>query len=329
MIFALAMFAGMAPQAIAERLRSEAATYYANVVQIAHVTSRDNAFDYFWRLRNDANSWTDPNANYIRTDEGRRAFAAMSELDFSLASQLIARSYQPMGSIRGLGETLIKSSTDGTMQPVALYVPTQYSPSKPAQLVVFLHGSNQPESNLVALPIISRLAEETNTIVVAPYGRNADDFKGTESDVYDALAAADAAFAIEPGHQYLAGYSMGGFSVYSVAPLKPSDWNAVLSVAGALVQRKAARATSTMHNLRIYIVTGSADGLVPTLWPQLTASYLRDAGFRVSFYSQQNGTHDLRSLTAALPQAWDDMERGAVNLPWNLPSGGGLPVANP
>ena len=328
-IFALAMFVGMPPQAVAARLRSEAAAYFAHVVAISRVTSRDNALDYYWRLNTDADAWTDPKDTFLRSNEGQKTLAAMSELDVSLARQLIARSYQPMASIRGMGETLVQSSKDGTMQPVAVYVPTQYSPSRPAQLMIFLHGRGQAESHLVTLPMIAQLAEQTNTIVVAPFGRGVDDFKGVESDVYDALAAADAAFAIEPNHQYLAGYSMGGFSVFSVAPMHPDDWKAVLSVAGALVQQKAAKATATMHNMRIYIVTGSSDSIVPTLWPQLTAAFLRDAGFRISFYSQPNGTHDLSSLSSALPQAWDDMERGMVTLPWNLPSGGGLPVANP
>jgi S-formylglutathione hydrolase FrmB len=329
MIFALAMFAGMSPQAIETRLRDVAAAYYADVARVARVTSRDSVFDYYYRLRDDADSWGDPNARYHRSQEVRDAFTAMSELDVSLATQLMQRSYQPLGSIRGLGETLLRSSKDGTMQPVAVYVPTDYSPSKPARLVVFLHGRDEPESHLLALKAIPALAEQTNTIVIAPYGRGSDDFKGSESDVYDAFDAARAAFAILPKHQYLAGYSMGGFSLFSIAPIHPTDWTAVLSVAGALVLQKASKATATMRNMRVYLVTGERDSIVPTLWPQLTASYLRDAGLQVSFYSEPDGTHDLRSLSAALAQAWTDMERGAVQIPWNLPTGGGLPLANP
>jgi pimeloyl-ACP methyl ester carboxylesterase len=328
-ILLLAWLAGMSPQAIEAQLRTAAAAYYSDVVRVARITSRYSAMDYYYRLRDDADSWADPAASYHRSEEVRNAFAAMSELDLSLAMQLMGRSSQPLGTIRGLGETLVRSSKDGTMQPVAVYVPTQYSPAKPARLVVFLHGRDQPESHLMALPIVSELAERTNTIVVAPYGRAYYDFKGSESDVYDALDAANDAFTLEPEHHYLAGYSMGGFSTFSIAPIRPADWTAVLCVAGALVQQKAHMTTTKMRGIRVYVVTGALDSIVPTQWPQLTASYLRDSGLRVSFYSQPDGTHDLRSLKTAFPSAWDDMENGVVRRDWDLPSGGGLPVGSP
>ena len=50
------------------------------------------------------------------------------------------------------------------MQPVALYVPSTYTPEKPAPLVVFLHGRLQPESHLIAPEFIESLAESTGTI---------------------------------------------------------------------------------------------------------------------------------------------------------------------
>ena len=123
---------------------------------------------------------------------------AALELDVSLAVRLMHRSYQPMAAIRGLGETLLRSTKDGTMQPVAVYVPASYSPQRPAPLVIFLDGHRQAESHLLAPPYVQDLAERTGTIVVAPYGRGAFDFAGSESDVYDAFGAANAAFGSTP-----------------------------------------------------------------------------------------------------------------------------------
>ena len=88
---------------------------------------------------------------------------------------------------------------------------------------------------------------------VAPYGRGYYDFQGSQSDVYDALAAAEQAFTIDPRKRYLAGYSMGGFSVFLVAPMRPNAWSAVMSIAGALLVRARTKSTSMLSSTPFYI----------------------------------------------------------------------------
>ena len=68
---------------------------------------------------------------------------------------------------------------------------------RPAPLIVMLHGHPQSETQLLAPLYIAQLAERTGTIVVAPWGRGYYDFRGSVSDVYDALHAATRAFAID------------------------------------------------------------------------------------------------------------------------------------
>jgi len=177
---------------------------------------------------------------------------------------------------------------------------------------------------------VQDLAERTGTIVVAPYGRGAYDFGGVESDVDDAYHATLRAFAIDARKRYLAGYSMGGFSVFRLAPLHPGEWSAVLSIAGSLLQSRSDRLLSTMpENVRYYIVTGSRDDNVPTAWPTATAIFLRDIGRPVSFYSQLDGTHALFSMQPALTRAWNDMEHGIVRAPSGLTGAPNLPEAAP
>jgi dienelactone hydrolase len=193
-----------------------------------------------------------------------------------------------------------------------------------------LHGNQQAESHLLAPAYLQGLAERTGTVVVAPYARGAYDFRGVESDVDDAYQAALRAFAIDVHKRYLAGYSMGGFSVFRLAPLHPAEWSAVLSIAGSLLQSRSGRLLSAMpENVRYYIVTGSRDDNVPTVWPAATAIFLRDAGRPVSFYSQLDGTHGLFSLEPALAQAWSDMERGIVRAPSGLTGAPNLPEGAP
>ena len=122
---------------------------------------------------------------------------------------------------------------------------------------------------------------------------------------------------------------MGGFSVYTIAPARPHDWAAVMSVAGSLLASRASRVTATMRDVRFYVVTGARDDTVPTLWPTTTAIYLRDAGLPVTFYSAPQGTHSLYTLRSTLAQAWTDMERGVVRLPTGLTGAPNLPEPAP
>lgn len=286
--------------------------------------------DYYDRLLDDAALLGERAPNRYPSGSWEESVRDASRLDMSLALQLLQRSYQPMAAIRGLGETLVRSSRDGTMQPVAVYVPTTYSSDRPAPLLVFLHGHQQAESHLLAPSYLQKLAEDTGTIVVAPYGRGAYDYRGVESDVDDAYQSALRAFAIDARKHYLGGYSMGAFSVFRLAPLHPADWTAILSVAGSLLQsRSGALLSAIPENVRYYIVTGSGDDNVPTLWPTATAIFLRDVGRPVSFYSQADGTHALFTLQPALMQAWTDMERGVVRSPSGLTGAPNLPEAIP
>jgi dienelactone hydrolase len=311
-------------------LQSTAAAYYRHAAEVSIVAGADTAMDYYDRLLDDAALLRERTPTRYSSEAWESTARAASKLDLSLALQLLQRSYQPMAAIRGVGETLVRSSRDGTMQPVAVYVPTAYSAAKPAPLILFLHGNQQAESHLLAPQFLQDLAERTGTILIAPYGRGAYDFRNAESDVDDAYRAAARAFAIDARKRYLAGYSMGAFSVFRIAPLHPAEWTAIMSIAGSLLQSRSARLLSTMpENVRYYIVTGSLDDNVPTAWPTATAVFLRDVGRPVSFYSQLDGTHALFTLQPALARAWNDMERGVVRSPSGLTGAPDLPEASP
>ncbi|HZY95462.1 MAG TPA: alpha/beta hydrolase-fold protein [Candidatus Cybelea sp.] len=326
---AFLFLAAATAESIGDMLRAVAAVYYAKAGDVENVTGRDTTMDYYQRLLDDADLLGEPAPSSYPTATWREYVQTVSQLDLSLASQLLRASYQPMAAIRGVGETLVRSSKDGTLQPAALYVPRGYSQVNPAPLVVFLHGRLQAESHLVAAQYITGLAEQTGTIVIAPYGRGAYDFRGSESDVYDAFDAANHAFAIDPRRRYIVGYSMGGFSVFRLAPMHPSDWSAVMSIAGSLLASRAPQVLAVMRNTRFYLVTGARDDNVPTSFPTATATFLRDVGLPVAFYSEPNGTHALYSLRSILARAWTDMERGVVRSPVGLTGSPNLPEALP
>jgi predicted esterase len=330
---AAAVLLGSAPPDVRTTLRTVAASYYAGAPAIAKVTGRDTTMDYYNRLVADlAEQDATPPADYDQT----LFYGTLHEvatLDVSLATQLLQQSYRPMAAIRGLDETFVRSSADGTMQPVAVYVPAAYVPGRPTPLVVFLHGRGETETELLGPQFVQDLAERSGAIVIAPYGRGYFDFSGSESDVYDALDAAKSAFTIDVRKRFLAGFSMGGFSVYRIAPMKPREWSGVMSISGSLLKPEADRVTGLLHATPFYVVTGELDDNIPCRISTAAAVYLRFSGLPVSYYMQPKGVHRLSSLLPMVTQAWNDMLAGYVrvsnystdtSLPWATP-----PTATP
>jgi pimeloyl-ACP methyl ester carboxylesterase len=311
-------------------LRSTGEAYLARISRIAAVAGRDTTYDYYERLHDDAEMLREPDVPQGYTAaQWSQTINRFAGLDLSLAAQLIDGSYGAMSSVRGLGEVLIRSSKDGTMQPVAVYVPRGYVASAPAPLIVLLHGHPQSETELLSPPYIGDLAERTHTIVVAPWGRGYYDFRGSASDVYDALEAATRAFTIDPRKRFLAGYSMGGFSVFEVAPDHPGDWSGVMCIAGGLLGHEASRVVALMRRTPFYVLTGSADESIPTQYPTATAIFLQSAGLDVSFYSQPGGIHRLVTLLPILTQAWSDMLAQILRPPSSVGGAFTLPIAIP
>jgi hypothetical protein len=122
------------------QLQSTALSYYSNLAVIARITGRDTTMDYYQRLLDDSDLLKAPSPDGYPPALWQHSIQSTARLDLSLAMQLLHQAYQPMASIRGLGETLIRASKDGTMQPLAVYVPSGYVPGHQAPLIVFLHG---------------------------------------------------------------------------------------------------------------------------------------------------------------------------------------------
>lgn len=316
---------GAGAESLGDSLRATAAEYYAQIPKVANIVGVDAAIEYYHRLLDDADLLNQARPAGYPAEVWAETLQSSSDLDRSLVTQIERQRYQPMVAIRGLGETLVRSSTNGTLQPVAVYVPRGYAAGTPSALAVFLHGHLQTESHLVAPPYIAQLAEQTNTIIVAPYARGRYDYRDSESDVYDAFDAASRAFSIDSHKRYLVGYSMGGFSAFRIAPMHPEDWSGVMCIAGSLLASRAAQVMSSMRDKRFYVLTGAHDDNVPTSYATVTAIFLRDAGVAVTFYSQPDGTHSLYSLRPILSQAWSEMVRGVVRSPMGLTGGADLP----
>lgn len=327
---ALMLLGASSPNDLRDALRTTASAYVANIARIAPVAGRDTTYDYFERLNDDAALLDDPSVPQgYSAAQWSQVVREIASLDLSLATQLLRSSYVPMASIRGWGETFVRSTHDGTLQPVAVYVPATYRPGRAAPLIVMLHGRPQSETQLLAPAYIAQLADSTGTIVVAPWGHGYYNFRGSAPDVYDALHATEQAFTIDSRKRFLAGYSMGGFSVFEVAPIHPDEWSAVMSIAGALLGSDSQRLVTLMPRTPFYVLTGTADDSIPTQYPTVTAVFLRSAGLEVSFYSEPGGIHRLVTLLPILTQAWSDMLHEVVREPPPTLGSVSLPSAIP
>ena len=229
-------------------------------------------------------------------------------LDSSLVDQLAAG---PMPFMLGTGlhEHIIRSATDGGLDAVATYVP-----AVPARAVaIVLHGNPQTEAQILGQPYLRSLADESGTILIAPYGRGSYDFRGTPLlDFYGLLELVKGLPALAKLPFYLVGYSMGGFTAYMIGPEAPVAWNGVLDISGALVGSASSAVLKHWRHTRIYVVHGGKDTSIPTRFGRNTAIFLFNSGIDVSYYEQGGAGHYLRELAPTVREAWNDMLKGVV-----------------
>lgn len=246
-------------------------------------------------------------------------------LDASIVDQVLSGKYEPIGGVSGIAERLIKSTTDGTWQPFALYVPRSLKPDP--TLVILLHGQPQTETNLLAPPYFQTLADSTNTIIAAPWGRGNYDFWGVASDdVYQTEDAVAKAYGIDAHRVYLAGYSMGGFSVFKIGPTHGNVWHAVLCIAGVILNSELPSVQKAWGYTPIYVVNGKLDESIPPQYGEMTADWLASVGIPTGFYQEPKGTHMVPTLMPSLRQAWQDMIAGVVRNTPNVQRGDPLTI---
>lgn len=229
-------------------------------------------------------------------------------LDESIIDQLASGHYHDMRSVRGAEDLLMKSPADGSLQPVAVYVPPSYDATRPVPLVVFLHGRTASENDIISSPTVRAAADASHAIVVAPYARGDSQYVDPASvDVYAALDLATKSFNIDRRSIYLAGHSMGGYGVFIVGPRHPEDWSGVMAVSGGMVTETANDALKGFAHLPLYLVVGSADHIVPKGYMKKNADILTGSGIETHYYEQPGGDHAIDSIGSVFLRAWHDM----------------------
>jgi len=149
------------------------------------------------------------------------------------------------------GDDVNTGITIGGDRPVTVRVPTGYDPSKPAPLVMMLHGYGSANIETETYFAMSSIADEHGFFYVAPNGTfdsmdhrfwNATDaccdFDHTGIDdvgyLTSLIAATRAAYNIDPKRIYVMGHSNGGYMSHRLACDHAEIFAAITSYAGAV-----------------------------------------------------------------------------------------------
>jgi len=134
-----------------------------------------------------------------------------------------------------------QSEIDGAVLPYGITLPDNYDPSKPARLYVWLHGrqNNTTESEFIYGFLNRRGAgnppvADQGQISLDCFGRvnGAGWHWAGESDVFEAIAAAQKRFNIDPKRIILRGFSQGGEGAWHIALHYPDRFAAAEIGAG-------------------------------------------------------------------------------------------------
>jgi dienelactone hydrolase len=143
------------------------------------------------------------------------------------------------GPVRPFGFVRIayRDEVDGSPQFCRTYLPPDYDASRPAPLVVYLHGYNPPNPPYTRWWLVDQrhdaTADRHGVIYLEPHGRGNTQYAGIgERDVLRCLAEARRLLAVDEERVYLLGESMGGHGVWRIASRHPQLFAAAAPVYG-------------------------------------------------------------------------------------------------
>ena len=226
----------------------------------------------------------------------------------------------------------------GTVRDYWVYVPAQYTPDKPACVMVFQDGESfMKEDGRARVPIVfdNLIAKHDMPVTIGIF-INPGAFKAlsagqkdrsNRSFEYDALSSSYALFLVDeilpevaqhynlstdPNHHAIGGLSSGGICSFTVAWNRPDAFRRVLSFIGSFADLRGGDIYPALIRktepkpLRVFLQDGSNDlNIFAGDWwlaNQAMASALKWAGYDVKFVTGDKD-HDMEQGGAILPDA--------------------------
>lgn len=179
---------------------------------------------------------------------------------------------------------IVKQSlaSQGEKRTYYLFVPKAVSASKPAPLVVMLHGSGRDGRILVEH--WQNLAEREGIILAGPDARNSAGWLMPVDGpkfLYDLIEELKAKHPVNPQRVYLFGHSAGAsFSIY-MSLLESKYFAATAVHAGALRPDDNAYISRAERKIPMALFVGTNDPLFPLSAVRATRDMLKEHGFGV------------------------------------------------
>jgi predicted esterase len=210
---------------------------------------------------------------------------------------------------------------DAHERETGLYVivPAGYDKSKPAGVMLVLHGlrgdGKQLKDNLY-----KKFASDHNLIIAAPTAQKEP--KDNENEDWDkisgsqmphwwsykpgnfpltALSELKKKYAIDENRVILTGYSMGGFGTWNIGLRYPDRFAAIVPFAGGISRReylapkkgdpKMRGLVENAFNLPVYFVHGNADDVVPVGFDRKTRDQLKEFGYAHEYVEVDKARH--------------------------------------
>ena len=192
------------------------------------------------------------------------------------------------------------------VMPYRVYVPKAYSSSKPAALVIALHGLGGTEDSFFdqyqRQPV--QLAEKHGFLMAAPLGYRVDGFYGSrmmggadvaaerrgdysERDVLEVLRLMKASYNVDESRIYLMGHSMGAIGTWALGAKYPQTWAALVAFAGT----GAPALAEQMKSIPQFVVHGDNDPTVNVSGSRNMTAALTKAGAAVTYIEVPGGGH--------------------------------------
>lgn len=160
----------------------------------------------------------------------------------------------------------------GRVQPYLVYVPTGYSPERPAPLTLLLHGGGGNHNAYRGAgeeELYGPVCEDRGSICVAPLGRGDGTWYVNEAelDVWEVWHRVADAYALDGARTVVAGHSMGGVGATRLAANHPDVFAAVGIVSGAGYRNAAGvrddeedpLRVENLSNMTVFMDAGTAD----------------------------------------------------------------------
>ncbi|KAF0241728.1 MAG: hypothetical protein FD180_4287 [Planctomycetota bacterium] len=222
--------------------------------------------------------------------------AGLAEAKLTKAQAEAAEKMALAGRSKGkgqLGTYAIEVEASDGKHPVQIHTAPGVSSSKPAPLIIGLHGgvmggATPQTASADMMAWLAKYADQAGAILMLPGSTNWD--KSGQEAMWKGYEYVTANYNVDPNHVMVYGGSMGGFGTGSVASDKPQMFAMAAPFLGCVDLTNRA---ADFRNLPFYVVIGELDMEMCNKPAKATVKALKAAGCEVTFLELPGKGHEV------------------------------------